>query len=40
MRKLGYEQYVVQGGDWGSWVVRSMAVLYPENVKAVHLNMV
>jgi pimeloyl-ACP methyl ester carboxylesterase len=40
MHKLGYARYVVQGGDWGSWVVRSMALLYPDTVKAVHLNMV
>jgi hypothetical protein len=40
MNKLGYEKYVVQGGDWGSWVVRAMATLYPGNVRAVHLNMV
>jgi pimeloyl-ACP methyl ester carboxylesterase len=40
MHKLGHKRYVVQGGDWGSWVVRSMALLYPESIMAVHLNMV
>ena len=40
MQKLGYERYVVQGGDWGSTIARGMARLFPERVKAVHLNMV
>lgn len=40
MCKLGYQKYVVQGGDWGSWVVRTIAVMYPEHVQALHLNMV
>ena len=40
MQKLGYSDYVIQGGDWGSWIVRCMAILYPENVKAMHVNMV
>ena len=40
MRKLGYEHYVVQGGDWGSFLVRTMAITYPDHVKAMHVNMV
>ena len=40
MQKLGYKEYVIQGGDWGSWIVRCMAILYPKYVKAMHLNMV
>ncbi|QKX54233.1 uncharacterized protein TRUGW13939_01318 [Talaromyces rugulosus] len=39
MCKLGYENYVVQGGDWGSWVVRAIALMYPQNIRALHLNM-
>ncbi|KAG8531774.1 uncharacterized protein KY384_003410 [Bacidia gigantensis] len=39
MQKLGHKEYVVQGGDWGHWVVRVMAIMYPENVKAMHVNM-
>ncbi|KAK2880057.1 hypothetical protein FQN49_000604 [Arthroderma sp. PD_2] len=38
MMALGYKQYVVQGGDWGSIIARVMAKLYPEHVKAVHTN--
>lgn len=40
MLKLGYEKYVVQGGDWGSWITRTLGVMYPDRVKALHLNMV
>nr|AJD23154.1 epoxide hydrolase [Onygena corvina] len=38
MTTLGYEQYVVQGGDWGGIIARVMAKLYPSHVRAVHLN--
>ncbi|THH27461.1 hypothetical protein EUX98_g6740 [Antrodiella citrinella] len=39
MIALGYEQYVVQGGDWGYVVGRNMAHMYgPEHVKAWHTN--
>lgn len=36
MSKLGYHQYVVHGGDWGSDIGRAMALLYPEKIKAYH----
>ncbi|KAL8391001.1 hypothetical protein RB595_009857 [Gaeumannomyces hyphopodioides] len=39
MARLGYSQYVVQGGDWGSMVGRTLALLRPSRVKALHLNM-
>jgi len=31
MLALGYEKYMAQGGDWGSMVVRIMALEYPDN---------
>lgn len=34
---LGYTSYVVQAGDWGSFVAREMGARFPE-CKAVHLN--
>ena len=38
---LGYKNgYVVQGGDWGHYIARCVAILYPEHCRAVHLNMV
>ncbi|KAJ6028209.1 hypothetical protein N7540_003785 [Penicillium herquei] len=40
MLKLGYSQYVTQGGDLGFWITRSMALLYPEHCRASHMNMV
>lgn len=38
MLKLGYSHYVVQGGDWGSDIARNLGKMYPEAVKAVHIN--
>ena len=38
MLKLGYTQYVTQGGDWGFHITRTMGLLYPESCKASHLN--
>lgn len=40
MLKLGYDRYFVQGGDWGSLIVRSIALRYSEHVKALHCNMI
>ncbi|TPX07418.1 uncharacterized protein E0L32_002112 [Thyridium curvatum] len=40
MRKLGYERYVTQGGDWGTPVTRMLGLLYPKSVAASHLNFV
>ncbi|KPI43493.1 putative epoxide hydrolase [Cyphellophora attinorum] len=39
MLKLGYNEYVTQGGDWGYFITRTMSLLFPENVKATHVNM-
>lgn len=39
MIKLGYTEYVTQGGDWGYFISRAMSLLFPENVKATHINM-
>ncbi|KAI4199314.1 MAG: hypothetical protein LQ350_004696 [Teloschistes chrysophthalmus] len=39
MQKLGYTQYVTQGGDWGYWITRTIAHLYPTACKATHINM-
>lgn len=32
------QRSVIQGGDWGSFIARLMAKMYPDRVKAVHLN--
>ena len=40
MCALGYDKYVVQGGDWGATVSKWMAELYPDNCIGIHLNLV
>ncbi|KAJ5171548.1 uncharacterized protein N7500_004331 [Penicillium coprophilum] len=43
MIALGYEQYgktVIQGGDWGSMIARTMSQYYPEHTQAIHLNFI
>ncbi|KAJ6179688.1 hypothetical protein N7519_010149 [Penicillium mononematosum] len=40
MIKLGYDQYVTQGGDWGFWITRTIGLLYPDHCQASHVNMV
>jgi pimeloyl-ACP methyl ester carboxylesterase len=38
MDHLGYKEFYAQGGDWGSMVVRRLAIDYPESCKAIHTN--
>ncbi len=40
MRRLGYDRFVAQGGDWGSAVTSAMAALAPPELAAIHLNFV
>ncbi len=40
MEKLGYTRYGAQGGDWGSMITTWMALLAPEHICGIHLNMV
>jgi microsomal epoxide hydrolase len=39
MRRLGYDRYVAQGGDWGMPISLKLALADPEHVAGVHLNM-
>ena len=39
MARLGYDRYAAQGGDWGSMVSRTIALVDPEHVLGVHVNM-
>lgn len=39
MRRLGYQRYLVQGGDWGMPISLQLALADPEHVAGVHLNM-
>ena len=40
MLALGYDQYASQGGDWGFFITRLMGLLYPQHLRASHINMV
>ncbi|MBM7503685.1 epoxide hydrolase family protein [Agromyces aurantiacus] len=39
MRRLGYDRYVAQGGDWGNAVTEQMALLRPAGLIGIHTNM-
>ncbi|ATE65872.1 epoxide hydrolase family protein [Rhizorhabdus dicambivorans] len=38
MRRLGYDRYVAQGGDWGAGVTAVIGRLAPPACAAIHLN--
>ncbi|GLI77584.1 hypothetical protein PoHVEF18_005875 [Penicillium ochrochloron] len=40
MVALKYDEYVIQGGDWGSMIARAMAQLYAKHIQAIHLNFI
>ncbi|HYX76588.1 MAG TPA: epoxide hydrolase [Gaiellaceae bacterium] len=39
MKRLGYDRYIAQGGDWGAFVVDWMGVQELEGLVAIHTNM-
>ena len=39
MERLGYTQYVAQGGDWGNAVSEDMALQQPPGLLGIHTNM-
>ncbi|XP_035984529.1 epoxide hydrolase 1 [Fundulus heteroclitus] len=39
MERLGFSQFYLQGGDWGSLITTNMAQMRPDRVKGLHLNM-
>ena len=39
MKRLGYTQFVAQGGDWGAVVTEQMGLLAPPELLAIHTNM-
>ena len=39
MKRLGYNRYVAQGGDWGALITEQMALIAPPELIAIHSNM-
>jgi microsomal epoxide hydrolase len=39
MKRLGYQRYGAQGGDWGSAITRELGLIAPGHLAGVHLNM-
>jgi pimeloyl-ACP methyl ester carboxylesterase len=39
MKRIGYTQYVAQGGDWGAGIVTAMARQEPSGLRAIHTNL-
>lgn len=39
MKRLGYNEYVAQGGDWGAIVVDQQGLQAPKGLLAIHTNM-
>jgi len=39
MQRLGYKQYVAQGGDWGNAISEVMALQQPPGLLGIHTNM-
>ena len=39
MKRLGYDRWVAQGGDWGSAVTTAIGVAHPPACAAIHVNM-
>jgi pimeloyl-ACP methyl ester carboxylesterase len=39
MQQLGYDKYIVQGGDWGALITRRIGEAYADRLIALHFNM-
>jgi pimeloyl-ACP methyl ester carboxylesterase len=39
MKRLGYDRFVAQGGDWGALITEIMGAIAPPELLAIHTNM-
>ncbi|CAH1242718.1 EPHX1 [Branchiostoma lanceolatum] len=39
MERLGFEKFYLQGGDWGAFITRIMALVKPSAITGLHSNM-
>src|ERR1700745_1069541 len=39
MRRLGYDEYVAQGGDWGAVITEAMGRQAPSGLRGIHVNL-
>jgi epoxide hydrolase len=39
MRRLGYQRYIAQGGNWGAFVATALAQMRPPELAGIHLNL-
>jgi pimeloyl-ACP methyl ester carboxylesterase len=39
MRRLGYERFGAQGGDWGGFITAKLGELHPDALTGIHVNL-
>jgi pimeloyl-ACP methyl ester carboxylesterase len=39
MKRLGYDEYVAQGGDWGAVITETMGRQAPSGLRGIHVNL-
>ncbi|KAJ6220891.1 hypothetical protein RDWZM_006703 [Blomia tropicalis] len=39
MHRLGFSRFFVHGGDWGSFISKTIALMYPESVRGIHTTL-
>ena len=39
MKRLGYDRFLAQGGDWGALMTEILGVMAPPELVAIHTNM-